>query len=331
MDLSKLNEVLKDEPKYRYKQVNDAIFKNLIDNWDNAATFPASLREALSKNCSLEVKHELLISRDNRTMKALIILNDGAKIETVLMMHKEDRNTVCVSSQVGCPMGCTFCATGKMGFKRNLTSSEIVDQVLLFARLLKKENKKITNVVVMGMGEPFLNYDNVLSAIKTLNEKTGFNLGARHFSISTCGVIEGIKRLAAEKMEINLAISLHAPNDELREKIMPSNKKYSIKKILDAVDDYFNRTHRKVMFEYILLKNVNDGTKHAVELANLLQGRVCVVNLIPYNPTGKFEATSSFQIQKFKALLEAKRIDCIQRFSYGQDIMAACGQLATKN
>ena len=331
MDLSKLNEVLKEEPKYRYKQVNDAIFKNLIDNWNTAATFPAPLRENLNKFCPLEVNHKLLISKDNKTIKALVTLNDGAKIETVLMMHKDERNTVCVSSQAGCPMGCTFCATGKMGFKRNLTASEIVDQVLLFARLLKKRNKKVTNVVVMGMGEPFLNYDNVLSAIKTLNEKTGFNLGARHFSISTCGVTEGIKRLGEEKLEINLAISLHAPNDELRETIMPSNHKYPIRKILNAVDEYFKKTHRKVMFEYILLKNVNDGTKHAVELANLLQGRVCVVNLIPYNPTGKFEATSSFQIQKFKALLTAKRIDCIQRFSYGQDIMAACGQLATKN
>jgi len=331
MDLSKLNEILKDEPKYRYKQINDAIFKDLIDTWNSAKTLPANIRESLKKSCPLDLKHELFFSSDKRTIKALITLDDSAKIETVLMMHKDDRNTVCVSSQVGCPMGCTFCATGKMGFKRNLTSSEIVDQILLFARLLKKKNKKITNIVVMGMGEPFLNYDNVISAIKTLNEKTGFNLGARHFSISTCGVIEGIRRLATEQLEINLAISLHAPNNELREKIMPSNRKYPIQKILSAVDDYFNKTHRKVMFEYILLKNVNDSTKHAIELANLLQDRICVVNLIPYNQTGKFEATSSFQIEKFKNLLKAKRIDCVQRFSYGQDILAACGQLATKN
>ena len=425
MVLSLIKSVLSSDPPFRLKQVEEAIFKNLIESWDEAKNLPAPLREKLKKECPLEINSILKVSKDNSTAKALITLEDGCKIETVLMKHipsksspqentgesaqtsnpnnqslnnsgtdsgkekdssQSPRNSICVSTQVGCPMGCAFCATGKLGLIRNLTTDEILEQVLFFARYLKKEksiaqnpknhttskeqhrtsNEKITNITFIGMGEPFLNYDNVIAAIKKLNEKHTLNLGARRFSISTCGVIEGITRLMDEKLEVNLAISLHAPNDTLRTQIMPSNRKYPLAKILGAVDNYYNRTHRKIMFEYIMLKGVNDSEEQAEELAKILKGKNCVVNLIPYNPTFAkntakrqsetnttltnlqstttqnpkpsitnqlpiFQQTSHNQIRRFKEILISHGIQAVQRWQFGQDIDAACGQLAAKN
>jgi 23S rRNA (adenine2503-C2)-methyltransferase len=330
MNSDKLKEVLESEPVYRTKQVKQVIFRDLIEEWDEAITLPKELREKLKAECKIEIENELKVAGDNKSSKALIKLEDGQMVETVLMRHAGGRNTVCVSSQIGCPLACAFCATGKMGFKRDLKYYEIVEQVLFWSRLLKKEMGSVTNIVFMGMGEPFLNYDNVLGAIRVLNDKDGFNLGIRKFSISTAGITEGIIKLAEEELAINLAISLHAPDDTLRQKLMPIGKKYTIKNILDAVDYYIEKTHRRVMFEYIMIDGVNDSEREAKELVKLLRGKLCFVNLIPYNETDMFKGSPDSRITKFKNILMEKGIQAIQRYRFGADIDAACGQLARK-
>jgi len=352
MNFRELKKVLENEPSFRLKQVKKAVFKNLIDNWRNSTTLPQDLRQKLQDYCPIfELKSEkVLSSKGGQTIKVLFKLKDynppttssqpptggwapGSKIETVLMKHKDGRRTVCVSSQVGCAMGCQFCATGQQGFKRNLSSSEIIDQILFFARLLKKDKEKIGNVVFMGMGEPFLNYDNVLEAIRILNDKEGFNLGARHISISTCGITEGIKKLAEEKLQVNLAISLHAPTNELRSKLMPITKKYPIEKILTAVDNYIKKTKRRVMFEYLMIDGVNDSSEQAEELSQLLKKPLYFVNLISFNPIGhsKFKPSPAWKIKKFREILEKQKIEVTQRYRFGREIKAACGQLAGKD
>jgi 23S rRNA (adenine2503-C2)-methyltransferase len=329
MNLTQLNETLKGEPAYRLKQAKKAVLKDLIDNWNKATTLPLNLRKLLNKESPLSINGELFFSKDQKTAKALITLKDDLKIESVLMRHHE-RNTVCVSSQVGCPLACKFCATGRMGFKRNLEPSEIVEQVLFFARYLKKSRERVTNIVFMGMGEPFLNYKNVILAIRILNDKEGFNLGARKISISTVGITEGIKKLAQEKLQVNLAISLHAPDDKLRSQLIPVGKKYNIKKILETVDDYIKKTNRKVMFEYLMIKGLNDSNELAKELAKLMKKNLYLVNLISYNPTGCFQPSSKERIKIFKQILEKEGVLVTERYRFGREIKAACGQLATK-
>ena len=331
MNIEYLEKLLVDEPKFRLKQVRTAIFKDLIDNWPQATSLPLNLREKLAVHYPLKINAQVFASSDGQAIKVLITLEDGKKIEAVLMKHKDNRHTVCVSCQVGCSLACSFCATGRMGFKRNLTAGEILEQVLFFARFLKNKNEKVTNVVFMGMGEPFLNYENVLAAIRLLNDKDGFNLGARHISISTAGITEGIKKLSEEKIQVNLAISLHAANGKLRRKIMPVDKKYPLAKVLAAVDDYVKITHRRVMFEYLLIKGVNDAEQDARELARLMKRPLCFVNLISYNPTGDFIPSPTLAVKKFREILEKAGITVTERFRFGRDIKAACGQLATKN
>ncbi|MDP3996030.1 MAG: 23S rRNA (adenine(2503)-C(2))-methyltransferase RlmN [bacterium] len=325
-------EILKKESSFRLKQAKKAVFQDLIENWDKVTTLPQNLRQKLQENCPIQElrKERILVSKDNQTNKVLFELKDGFKIESILMRHEDGRNTVCVSSQVGCTMNCQFCATGQQGFKRNLSSSEIVEQILFFARILKKTGTKITNVVFMGMGEPFLNYDNVLGTIKILNDKDGFNLGARHISISTCGIVGGIKKLSGEKLQVNLAISLNASNNELRSKLMPINKIYSIEKILAAVDDHIKKTRRRVMFEYLMIDGVNDSLEQVKELAKLLKKPLCFANLISYNPIGhsRFKPSPGWKIKKFKEILEKAKIPVTQRYRFGREIKAACGQLA---
>lgn len=330
MDFSCIKKVLKSQPNYRLKQAKRLVFFNLIENWNQATSFSPFLREKLNKKCSLEIKAKTFVSKNKKTIKVLIELSDGLKIESVLMKHVDKRNTVCVSSQVGCALGCVFCATGKMGFKRNLKAYEIVNQVLFFARYLKKKKQKVTNIVFMGMGEPFLNYKNVIKAIRILNDKQGFNLGARSFSISTAGIIDGIKKLSNENLEINLAVSLHAADDNLRLKIMPVARNYPLSKILKSVDNYIIKTRRKVMFEYVMMKDVNDRDEHAKKLAKIMKKPLYFVNLIAYNPTGDFKASSSSRIKKFKEILDKEGVKVGQRYSFGQDIKAACGQLVGK-
>ena len=329
MDFTQLIETLKKEPAYRLKQVKKAVFQDLITDWDKVTTLPLNLREILNREGPLSIKGELFFSKDQRTSRALITLFDGLKVESVLMRHKK-RNTICISSQIGCPLGCLFCATGKMGFKRNLKDMEMVEQVLFFARYLRNSKERVTNVVFMGMGEPFLNYENVISAIKILNDKEGFNLGARKFSISTVGITEGIEKLAEEKLEVNLAVSLHAPDDKLRFQLMPIGKKYSIKKILETVDDYIKKTNRKVMFEYLMIKDVNDSDDLAKKLIKLMKRRLYLVNLISYNPTADFKPSPKERIQKFKSNLEKAGVYVTERYRFGREIKAACGQLTGK-
>src|SRR5574343_856074 len=310
---------LKNEPKFRSKQVKQAVFCDLIENWNEAQSLPKELREKLQENIPLDIKSEISISDDKQTIKVLIIWEDGSKIESVLMRYKE-RNTVCVSSQVGCPLNCSFCATGKLGFKRNLTSDEIVSQVLFFDRYLKSDEERVSNVVFMGMGEPFLNYDNVLGAVKILNDKDGLNIGMRRISISTSGIVEGIEKLEQENIDVNLAISLHAPNDELRKRVMPIAQKYSIAEMLRAVNGYIYLTGRKVMFEYIMIKDVNDSEECAEELAELMNHRLYMVNLISYNPTGIFKASPPDRIKRFKEFLETRGVEVTQRYKFGKGI-----------
>jgi len=316
------------------KQAYRALFVDGISDWSQAEFFPKDLREKLSENFSLKIDGKVFFSSDKNTLKALVTYEDGESIETVLMRHEDNRNTVCVSSQVGCPMGCAFCATGTMGFKRNLSSDEIVMQVLFFQRYLKKFGAKVSNIVFMGMGEPMRNYDEVLSAVRIFNDKDKFNIAIRRISISTCGVVEGINKLAEEGLQVNLAISLHAPNDALRDKLMPINKLYPLDKVLKAVNDYMIKTGRKVMFEYLMIQNVNDSKEYANELINVLKKNlsgVFMVNLIPYNETGMFQASDSKAINSFKKILEDSGIEATQRFRFGRDVDAACGQLKIKN
>lgn len=341
MDLTNLDKILEKEPAFRKSQAKKAIFQEFVENWQEAKTLPLNLRCILDKECPLKINVQAIISQDEKTVKALITLKDNLKIETVLMRHNNGRNTVCVSSQVGCALGCSFCATGKLGFKRNLTSMEIVEQVLFFARYLKSKNSKITNVVFMGMGEPFLNYDNVLDAIKILNDKDGFGLGSRHFSISTVGIVDGIRKLAGEKLQVNLAISLHAPNDKLRSEIMSVNKKYPLKDVLEEVDLYIRETRRKVMFEYIMIKDINDSNEYAKALAVIMKKPLYFVNLISYNftrqsfgdggPTVLFQPSSNERTKSFRQILEDKGVGVTQRYKFGSGIKAACGQLAGKS
>ena len=287
----------------------------------------------MNKECPLEIVAEVLISKKDDSVKARITLKDGLQIESVLMRHEDGRNTVCVSCMVGCPLGCLFCATGKMGMKRNLTTEEILEQVIFFERYIKNLKLKIknyvTNVTFMGMGEPFLNYDNVLSAIKILNNKDYFNIGARSLSISTAGIVEGIKKLSEEGLQINLAISLHAPNNKLRESLMPIDKRYPLGDVLKAVDEYIKKTKRKVMFEYVLIKGVNDSDENAKELADLMRKKLYFLNLILYNDTGIFKASDTKRVEGFKKVLEREKINFVQRYRFGDDIAAACGQFAT--
>ncbi len=331
MNLDNLKKVLELEPKYRVKQAKEAVFKNLICDWNKASFFTLPLREKLNKDCPLLINAESLVSKKKDSIKARITLEDGLLIESVLMRHKDGRNTVCVSSQVGCPLDCQFCATGKMGFKRNLEPMEIVEQAIFFARYLKKGGKKVTNITFMGMGEPFLNYDNVLKAVRILNSKEGLNIGARNISISTAGIIEGIEKFSKEGIQVNLAISLHAPNNELRSKLMPINKKYHLERILAAVNEYIKKTKRQVMFEYLLIKDVNDTEACARELARIMKKPLYYVNLILYNPTGNngFKPSTTERVKKFKEILKKNKIVFSQRFRFGEDIKAACGQFAT--
>jgi len=262
----------------------------------------------------------------------LVYLADGLKIETVLMSHAGGRQTVCVSSQVGCALGCLFCATGKMGFKRNLTIMEIVEQVIFFARLVKKSGKQISNVVFMGMGDPFLNYDNVILAAKTLNDQKGLNIGARHISISTVGIPGGIEKLIDEPLQVNLAISLHASNDRLRSKIIPATDRYPVEEIIKSVLRYTRNTNRRVMFEYIMIDGVNDSDSDAKELAALIKNhlslKLAFVNLIRYNPTGNFTPSSEKRTKAFKDMLQKELVETTERYRFGTEIKAACGQLA---
>lgn len=333
MDLEKLSDILKPYPSYRLRQVYAALFDQLVTDWNQASSLPEELRMQLKDKLPLDTNHSLNFSNDKKTIKALITLSDGCRIESVLMRYANGRNTVCVSSQVGCALGCLFCATGQMGFVRNLFWWEIVFQVLLFSQWLHIQfGERVTNVVFMGMGEPFLNYDQVLTAARFINRADTFGIGARKVSISTVGIVPGIVQFTNEKSQFNLAVSLHAPNDTIRSQIMPIAKQYSLNDTLQAIREYVNTTNRKVMFEYLLLSEINDQPEHAKELIHLLKNSLkslFMINLLNYNPTGNFSASSSKAVEQFHKILADADIEATRRYKFGLDIKGACGQLSS--
>lgn len=336
MQLSRVAEVFAQQkaPAYRLAQLSRAFYAEGVASWDALSTFPKDLRAALSAEVPWDAITPIKTqqSKEGDTVKTLFACADGKKIEAVLMRHEGGRNTVCVSSQVGCAMACTFCATGTMGLTRNLTPDEIAEQVVHFARWLKPQQQRVTNVVFMGMGEPMHNYDNVLAASRIFNDPNGLNIGARHISISTCGVVPGILRLADEPLQLNLAISLHSAIDETRSSIMPVNRPYPLAKLMAAVDTYTEKTNRKVFFEYLLLKGINDTPAQAEALYELLKHnfRLFHVNLIKYHDTQAFDGSNKDHRLAFMGMLQDLGVPVTHRITFGEDIDAACGQLAVK-
>ncbi len=327
-----LNE--KDQPKYRLEQALRSYFYELQNSWDRISTWPAALRESCRQLEWSPLSLEKVVETGKpKSAKMLLKTQDNHHIETVIMRHDDGRNTVCISSQIGCAMGCTFCATGKMGFTRNLTAEEIVDQVIHAARYLKDKDAKVTNIVFMGMGEPFHNTDSVFESIKILTDAELFGIGARHISISTCGIVPGILRMIDEAPQVNLAISLHAPNQSLREELMPVAIPYNLGQLMYTLAEYMRKTNRKVMFEYVLLKGINDSLKHAKQLAELLNPykRLSHVNLIKYHDTGVYKPTEQAGRLEFQEYLKRRGISVTRRVSFGETIQGACGQLANQN
>lgn len=331
-----ISKFLKDnhQPKYRLKQFNQAFYQELIEDFDKLIAFPKKLRQDLANHLDFSTLKPIkqLISQDKETIKVVLERDNGTKIETVLMRHQDQRNTVCLSSMVGCPVGCKFCATGKMGYMGDLSSREIVDQFLYFQRLLKKEGQKITNIVFMGMGEPMLNFENVLKACDIFCDPDKLGLSQRRITLSTSGYIPQIQQLIDKKFKGRLAISLHAPNQQLRAKLMPVAKLYSLDKLMHTLDQYVKITNKRISYEYILIENVTDTKKAADELIKLLRNRLAHVNLIPYNPVPgeDFKRPSKNRIFTFANQLEKAGIKHTIRITMGDDIAAACGQLATK-
>lgn len=317
---------------YRLRQIYHAAVKELLGGVEDVTTLPQQLRSALAdRGIAFSAIEPLTVqrSRDEQTTKALFRLHDGKEVEAVLMEHYGGRTTVCISSQAGCAFACAFCSTGQAGFNRNLSAGEIFDQAWYFARVLAARGKRITNVVFMGMGEPFHNYGAVMEAVTLLNDPQGFGLGNRHITISTVGLVDKIDAFAGERLQVNLAISLHAPTDELRSRMMPVNRRYSIAELMAACERYVAATNRKVFFEYVMLEGVNDDGACARALAQLMRGRLYHVNLIPYNatPDGEFAATPERRIWEFAAILDAAGVPVTVRQNMGRDIAAACGQL----
>jgi len=319
------------EPAYRAVQIWQGLYKQFWSAPEQFTSLSVSLRQKLDEHFIFTglTPGQVLQSSDLETTKTLFSLSDQRAIEAVLMKYDE-RRTLCISTQAGCAMGCVFCATGQMGFKRNLSSGEIVEQVLYYARLLKNEGERVTNIVVMGMGEPFHNYAATMAAINRLNDPQGMMLGERRFTISTVGLVPMIKKFAGEKRQINLAISLHAANDTLRTQLLPVNRKYPISDLLSACREYIEETKRRLTFEYALIYDVNDSADDAHELARLLHGLMCHVNIIPLNPTHRYagQATTRQRADAFRNVLVEAGIPCTIRLRRGIDIEAGCGQLA---
>ena len=316
------------EKPFRAVQVYEGLYKKRYNSFDDMTNISKNLREKLKSDFSF-YKIKLIIKQEGRDVyKYLFELEDGNKIETVLMFHNYGIS-ICVSSQVGCNMSCAFCESGRLKKVRNLEAYEIVEQLLIIEEDIKK---RITHVVVMGIGEPFDNYDNVMRFVKIINCGKGIDIGSRHITISTCGVIPGIKKFMKEDGQVNLAISLHAPNDELRTKLMPINKAYHLQELMDVIKEYITTTNRRVTFEYIMLEDINDSEEDAKELVKLLKGINCYVNLIPYNETENigFKRTKEWKILKFYDILKSNKINTTIRKEFGSSVDAACGQLRAK-
>ena len=321
-----------DVPSYRADQILDWLYKKKAVEFDEMTNLPNNLRENLKDE--LEINSltlvKKMVSNEDGTEKFLFKTQDDELLECALM--KQDYgNTICVSSQIGCGLACAFCASSKGGFVRNLTSGEMLDQFILSEKYLD-DQENIKNIVVMGMGEPLYNYSNLIKFLKTVNNEKGLGISYRNVTVSTCGIVPKIIKLSEEKLPITLAISLHAPDDMTRSKLMPINEKYSIKDILDSCKIYIDKVGRRVTFEYILIKGVNDSTKKAKDLSRLLKGLLCHVNLIPVNPIDEFNMNrpDQKQINDFYEILKQNKISVSIRRERGTDIEGACGQLRSK-
>jgi 23S rRNA (adenine2503-C2)-methyltransferase len=329
-----------EEPSYRAIQVWHGLYRQLYSTPGEFSNLPVSLRARLESHFLFShlSRDRVVTSQDGYTIKTLFRLPDRQGMETVYMYYsptrdkKSPRHTLCISTQVGCAMGCVFCATGQMGFKRHLSSGEIVEQVIIYARQLQDSNSQITNIVVMGMGEPFHNYEETIAAIYRLNDPQGFNLGARRFTISTVGLVPLIRRFAKEQHQINLAISLHSADDTQRSSMLPINKKYPLESLIDACRYYVAQTHRRITFEWALIKDVNDSMEDAQRLTKLLAGLLCHVNVIPLNPTKGYvgNPSPSKQVIAFQSELLRQNIPCTIRTRRGIEISAGCGQLVVE-
>lgn len=341
MNIRELEKFLaeKNQPEFRLKQIKKAVYRDGASSFLEISTIPKDLREVLHKNIEILsfTAEKILVSRDKRSIKALLKLRDGNFIETVLISPKPGIWSACVSSQVGCPLACRFCATGKLGFKRNLTAEEITDQILFWRQYLKKENipGSFSHVVYMGMGEPLLNWEETRKSLENLTDKNFFGFGSRGISVSTSGIPEGIANMAQYFPQINLALSLHFADDEKRSQFMPISKKYGLKEIRNALQEYFKKTKRKVFIEYIVMEGINDGIEDAGNLVFYLKSvgnmHLFHVNLIRYNIVGQdYRPSSREKTQQFKNFLLDKHINATIRKSLGEEIQGACGQLAGK-
>ena len=318
---------------YRGKQIFSWLYKKRVKSFDEMNDISLSFREELKKNFDFFLPTiDVMEKSKDGTIKCLFKLRDGERVEGVLM-HYVYGYSVCVSSQVGCNMSCAFCASGLLKKKRNLTPDEMLGQVLAFDEILRKDGNHVTHCVVMGTGEPFDNYDNVLSFIRILNSPFALDIGARHITVSTCGVVPSILRFGKEGLQVNLAISLHAPTNELRDKLMPINKAYPLEKLIPAIIQYGNDSNgRRVTFEYILMKGVNDSIEDAKKLERLIRPTFGYVNLIPYNPVVEngYERADDESVTLFHNYLLSKKVKSTIRKEFGSDIDAACGQLRAK-
>ena len=315
-------------PKFRAKQIAAWIYQRGATSFEQMTDLPKSLREQLAE--LYEIKPAKLITRldstDGLTTKFLLELNDGSAVETVLM-HHDYGNSVCISTQVGCAMGCKFCASTILGLERNLSAGEILSEVLFVNLML--EGQRIDNIVIMGIGEPLMNYDNLIKFLKMIHSEYTIGLSYRKITVSTCGIVPNIYKLAEEDLPITLSISLHAPNDELRSRLMPINENFHIDEVVKAGRDYGEKTGRRVTYEYILIAGVNDTKEHALQLSRLLSGQLCNVNLIPINPVAErdFKRPSVERVNSFAEYLNNRGITATVRKEMGANINAACGQL----
>ena len=314
--------------KFHADQLFSWLYEKRISSISDITNIKKEILQQLASDYSFSKLRLVQVERDVDVCKYLFELNDGEHIEAVLMMH-DYGNSVCISSQVGCNMGCRFCESGRRKKVRNLETWEMVTQLLMIEEDLKK---RVSHVVVMGIGEPFDNYDNLLKFFLIINHPKGLAIGARHITVSTCGIVPKILEFSNFPLQINLAISLHAPNDELRNQIMPINKAYPLKELIQALEIYLEKTNRRITFEYILLAGVNDTEEYAVELAKLVGHLNCYINLIPYNETNnlEFRRSNTVQIMKFYDILKKNRLNVTIRREFGSKISAACGQLRSK-
>ena len=316
------------DKKFRAMQVFEWLYIKRVKSFDEMTNLKKEVIELLKKDFYLSTIKITKVEEDVDVNKFLFELKDNEKIEAVLMNH-DYGNSLCISTQVGCNMGCRFCESGRLKKVRNLETHEMVEQILTIEEYIQK---RISHVVVMGIGEPFDNYDNLVKFIEIINHPKGIALVSRHITVSTCGVVPKIKEFSSLPYQVNLAISLHAPNNEIRNQIMPINKAYQIEELISVLKDYIKKTNRRVTFEYILLKDVNDHEENALELIKLVRGMNCYINLIPYNETNniKFKRSDYETITKFYDILKKNKINATIRREFGSKISAACGQLRSK-